>query len=204
MTPKEPVKLTREQGEYFLARHQIENLKALVLKHIKQARGRLRWDKGDDDDEYFAEEIARGIYNNWNDKKKITDPVLCNYCENKSIALVKVEGNMVNVCRKHEKEWKKQRMEQCMVNIPDEVVAIRPTRLVNPNICKEYTAIKMPIGRIKMYLNRLKLFGEMPDSKGNCGIDFLNQNGDTLSDVSINNLQLNYLIRQLKLKWENK
>ena len=52
------------EGEYEVARHFIEQFKVVVLKAIKKARRRARWENTEDD-EYFAEEIARDIFNEW-------------------------------------------------------------------------------------------------------------------------------------------
>ena len=57
-------RLSKEESEYEIARHFIEQFKVIVLKAIKRARQRARWENTDDD-EYFAEEIARDIFNEW-------------------------------------------------------------------------------------------------------------------------------------------
>lgn len=109
MSDKKLTKLDRHESEYFLGRHRIEILKGIILKTIKRARQRARWDKGDDD-EYFAEEIARDLYNAWNHRNK--EEIICNYCDKKSIAMVRVEGKMIDVCRKHRTEYRKQQLKK--------------------------------------------------------------------------------------------
>jgi len=67
MIQKEPTNMSKEDSDYAVARIAIDGLKALVLSRIKKARQRMSW--SEKNDEYFAEEIARDIYNEWKDKK---------------------------------------------------------------------------------------------------------------------------------------